>query len=1441
MLINTEQQSFDMQDILNRRFIFNPQSGTLILGRQYFGNQIISSHAEEHGRMNTGELFDDFLRGWIGTGGRFESGVIHFSPPIPQSNPEAFDMGYIALEMFARNGASDNTVIRGFPGDWEQPLLNIINSNKLTELRKEREPMNEPLNIQLTTREAFERGDTDGGAWLKLPATAEQLQTALARIGAQDGNFFVNGFETPIPAIQRIPLANMQNAGIDELNFLAAKLEMLNDTEVEKLNIISVNTPFWDDVHHMAEQAHNKGFYEHHPGVVNHALLGEHVIEHSGLIQIPEKWAGAIDHEKLGQIVHAEERGILDEEHGYLVESGIDEGWQAVTEIPQEYRIAPEARQPEREPEQQGDPNINSDAIAANAPSVAAVTAAPFVLVADNPKDRMKEITDRLERGIQGIFDSEQYKSYLQTLAKFHNYSLNNCLLIAMQKPEATRVAGFNAWRDDFKRPVMKGEKGMKILAPSSFKAKKQVDKLDADGKPVIGSDGKRVKEEKEITVPAYTVVTVFDVSQTDGEPLPSLGVNELVGSVDKYKEFFAALEKTSPVPVAFENITKGAKGYHHMVENRIAINDGMSELQNLKTLIHEISHARLHAIDANLSLKEQNLPDRRTREVEAESIAYTVCQHYGLDTADYSFGYVAGWSGSKETDILKSSLETIRKEASAIITEVDKHLAELSQDMEQGLGQEAKEGLEQIAEESLQWFIDEDMKNHGELRAGTLEMIAVQGYEYKDGKLEKAVSAENPAPEQSAEDAGESPAEPKTMPTYYSINETAARHAKEANSFSDYKPGSATAEYRQSVDKAYQLAERHKAGIDPMYHAKIDRLVDTYARKLAENMNNRNSIDARVPSVLIAGPSNFPVRQKEKQNAARDTNMREWQDIQGLLDKIRSTGMGGISADDPNAIQKLQSKLEGLQQSQETMKSVNAYYRKNKTLDGCPDLSADQINRLKADMSRSWRPEPKPFESWALSNNNAEINRTKGRIEQLTRHSVAVYVGWQINGGRVEPNQKDNRLQVLFDGKPDESIRNELKSNGFRWSPNAGAWQRQLNDNAIYAADRIKCLEPTIGEKPTDLQRAARAEAKNAAALSSQPQEQEQDEPEQIQGGTFTIYQLKQEDSTRDYRFEPLDRLQAAGLDADLANYDVVYTAPIGADTNSLGMIYEKFNISHPEDFSGHSLSVSDIVVMNRDGTDTAFYVDSIGFKELPDFLTPKEQAAELPTPDKTIPPVDLKAVADYMQKQNDTIQAADPNKTQGQAAFNSAINRLEQANERIPGEHPQLKALITSAAQSPDLATLKERMTTMQNEFTQHYSTAVQMTIDTGGKAEPKTPAATVRQTEPAPKQKPPEQGENVAAIEAKVNAGETINLTDLSDAIKKDKQAAAQKSQTGKAEPKTGQTRAASQGKGAAKPAAQKKPSIRDELAAGKKQLAAQKPAPSKAQSKNAELGG
>lgn len=307
----------------------------------------------------------------------------------------------------------------------------------------------------------------------------------------------------------------------------------------------------------------------------------------------------------------------------------------------------------------------------------------------------------------------------------------------------------------------------------------------------------------------------------------------------------------------------------------------------------------------------------------------------------------------------------------------------------------------------------------------------------------------------------------------YYFINEELARRAKEMSSYFDYKEGSATAEYRQSVDEAARIAEEQKRKVDPIHHARIDRLLDTYARRLAENINQSYAIAARVPSILIAGGSNFPVRQKEKQNRAADANMAEWREIQGLLDKIRSTGRGGISADDHDAVQKLKVKLEGLEQDQASMKAVNAYYRKHKTLDGCPSLDPVQIEKLKASMARDQRPEPKPYPNFRLTNNNAAILQAKKRIEELTRMAETEYEGWAFDGGEMKMDRQANRLQVFFREKPDRDTCSAMRHSGFKWAPSVGAWQRQLTDNAIYAAKHLDCLRPLSEEQSEPVQEA--------------------------------------------------------------------------------------------------------------------------------------------------------------------------------------------------------------------------------------------------------------------------------------------------------------------------------------------------------------------------------
>lgn len=303
--------------------------------------------------------------------------------------------------------------------------------------------------------------------------------------------------------------------------------------------------------------------------------------------------------------------------------------------------------------------------------------------------DKIKNITDKLEQGIKDLFESERFKNYLNVMSKFHNYSFYNSLLIAMQKPNATYVAGYTSWERNFGRHVLRGEKGIRIFAPSPYKINKDVEKLDPNtSQPIVGKDGQPLKERIQVTIAAYKITTVFDVSQTDGRDLPEIAT-DLNNDVEGYTKFMDALKQTSPVPIEERPIDGNSHGYYHLEDKRIVIKEGMSQQQTLKTCIHEIAHAILH--DKDSGKEKDNLPDRHTKEVEAESVAYTVCQHFGIDTSDYSFGYVAGWSRGKELEELKISMNTIRSTASEIINSVEKSLYELKEHVMDNINEQAK------------------------------------------------------------------------------------------------------------------------------------------------------------------------------------------------------------------------------------------------------------------------------------------------------------------------------------------------------------------------------------------------------------------------------------------------------------------------------------------------------------------------------------------------------------------------------------------------------------------------------------------------------------------------------------------------------------------------------------------------------------------------------
>lgn len=331
---------------------------------------------------------------------------------------------------------------------------------------------------------------------------------------------------------------------------------------------------------------------------------------------------------------------------------------------------------------------------------------------AENRKNEMKEITEKLEQGVADLFSSEKYRIFLNTMAKFPRYSYNNNLLIMLQRPDATLCQSYTGWKK-MGRFVKRGEKGIRILAPTPFKIDREQNKLDEKGQTILDKDGEPVKEMVQIDMTGFKPVSTFDLSQTEGKPLPTIGVEELTGSVEGYAKLFEAIKEASPVPVSFEEIKGGAKGYFQTSENRIAIKEGMSEVQNVKTLIHEMAHAKLHNMTVQKA-RDDGGQTRSSKEVEAESVAYTVCQHYGIDTSDYSFAYVAGWSKGKEMPELKESLGTIQKAASELITAIDEKVQELT-----------------VAKEKATFYVAECSEFHtmGEFQEGLTLPEAVELY----------------------------------------------------------------------------------------------------------------------------------------------------------------------------------------------------------------------------------------------------------------------------------------------------------------------------------------------------------------------------------------------------------------------------------------------------------------------------------------------------------------------------------------------------------------------------------------------------------------------------------------------------------------------------------------------------------------------------------------
>ena len=1397
------------------------------------GNQREKIAGQDRKVFASREELDKYLNGRIKA---HEHYFTEISPAIPKEYADCFKVNGCLLPGYTIEGEEPAKAAE-LPAQEE-----TAQPQQTTTTPERREPVNEVFSIFLDNRAEAQTGGPHG-YWLSLPTTAEQVQEALKEIHITADNqqdLFIGGFSTPEGKPLELPEDLIRAASVDELNFLAAQLQKLDAVELAELNAAMQSPAKMQTIGQLLDYAENTDCFVLINAKDNRSL-GEYYLNDSGLFVVPDPWKPAIDTDRLGSFIANEEQGTFTD-YGYILRTS-DE-WQRVHEgqpVPEKYRVmaypAPEILREESKVQPE-----------AAAPTKAPQPVTPILLNGQNSAERMKEITDRLETGIQELFESERYKAYLTTMSKFHSYSFNNTLLIAMQGGQL--VAGYNKWRDDFHRNVKKGEKAIKILAPAPFKAKKEVQKLDAQGRPVMGKDGKPVTEVQEIQVPAFKIVSVFDVSQTEGEPLPSIGVEELTGSVERYGEFFKALEQTSPVPIGFEDIPGGSHGYYHLTEKRIAIQEGMSELQTLKTAIHEIAHSKLHAIDPEAPAIEQaDRPDSRTREVQAESVAYAVCQHYGLDTSDYSFGYVAGWSSGKDLKELKASLETIRATAHELITTIDGHLAQLQKERQTQQEQPQAAPLERAAEQPdpdsvfsklppeqqremtasvkamLQALIDADLKSTGEVSQGTKEAAQAQGFTIAgDGTLEQAEAQQEAAYRLESGDY-----------LYIQTSETGYDYTlydpdyKELDGGQLDNPDLSLAEAGKEI---LAIHERPAGTMEPLTGDRLDDFLEaTEQANAIPQPQAWNGIDGLLngkPFMPEASPADRAAALIElaEKNAPRlGSDERQlivaYAEAVGDTDKV--IGLINRLCEQGYELQKgqmdsfVKSEIESeiavanaqrqIAQNPAAEPVVTILWSESPHLkDGqqMPLHEAEAVFNELDSARRHEREQPGYTGHW--------YDKTKFRIDFTMQGQPDSYEGRQDFGDgdgsliqhirgyheyyaqdeswknhvlhhegpeawEADKAQRDTLLHEFIPymelhcnlAAMEQEARRPLRS-GETLTPEQTAYFNAVLDYVKECRPLLNQGQYHLPEPPQladfdqslqDYKKQIEAELEQEAAASGLTVEEyvasDYEAPAQP---NFSIYQVPPGPEGRDFRYRSYEDLQADGLSVDRKNYQLVYTAPLDKDT-TLDEIYRRFNMEHPADYKGHSLSMGDIVVFRQDGKQTAYYVDEgADYRQVPEFFAQPEKQL---TPDECM-------TGEQIQTPRGRFYLTDRSREQMEAAGYGFHHQSDDGRYLIMANGT--RAFAIPAQQESHIKTAE--MSTEQN-----YNMIDGMMNN-------------------AP---------SMEELEARAKAGEQISLLDVAEAAKAEAQ-------------KPKQTRRTTQ--------KQKKPSIRAQLAAAKEEQKKRPPA-------------
>ena len=1388
------------------------------------------------------EELDKYLNGRIKA---HEHYFTEISPAIPKEYADYFKVNGCLLPGYTIEGEEPAKAAE-LPAQEEtaQPQQTAATPER-------REPVNEVFSIFLDNRAEAQTGGPHG-YWLSLPTSAEQVQEALKEIHITADNqqdLFIGGFSAPEEKPLELPEDLIKAASVDELNFLAVQLQRLDAVELAELNAAMQSPAKMQTIGQLLDYAENTDCFVLINAKDNRSL-GEYYLNDSGLFVVPDPWKPAIDTERLGSFIANEEQGTFTD-YGYILRTS--DKWQRVHEgrpVPEEYRVmaypAPEILREESKVQPE-----------AAAPTKAPQPVTPILLNGQNSAERMKEITDRLETGIQELFESERYKAYLTTMSKFHSYSFNNTLLIAMQGGQL--VAGYNKWRDDFHRNVRKGEKAIKILAPAPFKAKKEVQKLDAQGRPVMGKDGKPVTEVKGIQVPAFKIVSVFDVSQTEGEPLPSIGVEELTGSVERYGEFFKALEQTSPVPIGFEDIPGGSHGYYHLTEKRIAIQEGMSELQTLKTAIHEIAHSKLHAIDPEAPAIEQaDRPDSRTREVQAESVAYAVCQHYGLDTSDYSFGYVAGWSSGKDLKELKASLETIRATAHELITTIDGHLAQLQKERQAQQEQPQAAPLEQAAEQPdpdsvfsklppeqqqemtdsvkamLQTLIEADLKSTGEVSQGAKEAAQAQGFTIAgDGTLEQAEAPQEAAYRLKNGDY-----------LYIQTSETGYDYTlygpdyKELDGGQLDNPGLSLAEAGKEILAIHELPA---GAMEPLTGDRMDDFLEaTEQANAIPQPQAWNGIDGllngkpfmpeaspadRAAALIELAEKNAPRLGSEERQliVAYAEAVGDNDKVIGLINRLCEQGYelqkGQMDsfvkseieseiavanaqrqiAQNPAAepvVTILWSESPHLKDGQQmplheaeaVFKELDSARRHDREQPGYTGHWYDKT-KFRIDFTMQGQPDSYEGRQDFGDGDGSLIQHIRGYHEYYAQDESWKNHVLHHEGPEAWEADKAQRDMLLHEFVPymelhcnlaamEQEARRPLRS-GETLTPEQTAYFNAVLDYVNECRPLLNQGQYHLPEPPQladfdqslqDYKKQIEAELEQeAAAAGLTVEEYVASDYEAPAQPNFSIYQVPPGPEGRDFRYRSYEDLQADGLSVDRKNYQLVYTAPLDKDT-TLDEIYRRFNIEHPADYKGHSLSTGDIVVFRQDGKQIAYYVDEgADYRQVPEFFAQPEKQL---TPDECM-------TGEQIQTPRGRFYLTDRSREQMEAAGYGFHHQSEDGRYLIMANGT--RAFAIPAQQESHIKTAE--MSTEQN-----YNMIDGMMNN-------------------AP---------SMEELEARAKAGEQISLLDVAEAAKAEAK-------------KPKQTRKTTQ--------KQKKPSIRAQLAAAKEEQ--KKKPPAREKSKEMEV--